>query len=182
MPDVTTMMPVKYDSRTILLHWLTALLVVLLWGVAQVIDFFPSGPLRVDARSVHITLGVTLLVVLALRIVWRLRGGRHLPAAETGLIGLAARVVHYALYALLIAEVALGLSNAWVRGDSIFNLFTIPAFDPANKALRREVGSLHGLVANVILIVAGAHAAAALFHHYVRRDGVLRRMLPGLNG
>ena len=168
----------RYDKKTIFLHWATALLVVLLWGIAQVIDDFPSGALRVDARSVHITLGVTLLVVLALRIFWRLRDGRQLPSAEGGVLGFAAHAVHYALYALLAAEVVLGMANVWMRGDSIFNVFTVPAFDPANKALRRQVGDLHGLVANVILIVAGVHAAAALFHHYIKRDGVLRRMLP----
>ena len=181
MTDISGMV-LRYDRKTIFLHWASALLVVLLWGIAQVIDFFPSGPMRVNVRSLHIALGVTLAVVVALRVVWRLREGRQLPSFETGLMGLAAHAAHYALYALLIAEVTLGLANTWVRGDSIFNLFAVPAFDPGNKALRRQVGDLHELVANLILIVAGVHAAAALFHHYVRHDGVLRRMLPNLNG
>jgi len=168
---------VAYDRRTILLHWLTAGLVVALWGIAQIIDVFPNGPLRVDARSVHITLGVALIVVLITRIAWRAGRGRRLEPAESGILGLAAILVHYLLYGLLIAELCLGLANVWVRGDSLFNLVTVPAFDPTDKALRSTIGELHGTIATVILIVAGLHAAAALFHHYVLRDGVLRRML-----
>ncbi|HWK46722.1 MAG TPA: cytochrome b [Stellaceae bacterium] len=180
MDDVTTpraTVSIAYDRKTIILHWLTAALVVSLWGVAQVIDLFPSGPLRVDARSVHIALGIGLIVTLVVRIAWRAGGGRRLEPAETGLLGAAGTAVHYLLYALLIAELCLGVANVWVRGDSLFNLVTVPAFDPGNRALGAAVGNLHGTVANVILIVAGLHALAALFHHYIRRDGVLRRML-----
>ncbi|MCW3477823.1 cytochrome b [Limobrevibacterium gyesilva] len=169
----------RYDQKTIVLHWLTAGLIVLLWGLAQIIDVFPrDSDMRVHVRSVHIVLGVALGFVLVTRILWRLRDGRTLPPSDTGLLNVLSHAAHYALYALMIAEVALGLATAWTRGDSIFNLFSIPPFDPANTALARETRSLHGLVANLILIVAGAHAAAALFHHYVRRDGVLQRMLP----
>ncbi|HEX5127139.1 MAG TPA: cytochrome b/b6 domain-containing protein, partial [Rhodocyclaceae bacterium] len=58
------------------------------------------------------------------------------------------------------------------------NLLKIPAFDPGNKALRSMVGDLHALFANAVIIVAALHAAAGLFHHYVWKDNVLRRMLP----
>ena len=172
----------SYDRTSITLHWLSAVLIALLWLSAQVIDWFPPQGGRVAMRSVHITMGVCFGLVLLTRIVWRGGFGRRLPAAETGVLHLAGEVVHYALYGLMIAEVGLGLTNVWVRGDSIFGLFSIPAYDAADKALRRQVGGLHALVANWILIVAGLHAAAALFHHYVWRDSVLRRMLPGFRG
>jgi cytochrome b561 len=162
----------RYDDKTILLHWLTALLIITLWCVAQIIDWFPT-PQHVIPRSVHVTLGVALVIVLAIRVWWRASGGRRLPPAETGLLQAAATSVHYLLYALVIAELVLGLSNTWIRGDSYFGLFKLPGYAP----LRRSVGQLHGLVANIILIVAGLHALAALAHHYVLRDNVLRRML-----
>lgn len=167
-----------YDRLTIRLHWLTALLIAALWGGAQIIDVFPPGGGRVGMRSVHILLGVALAVVLVARIAWRVTGGRRLPPADRGLVHLAGEAAHYLLYALMAAEVAVGLSYLWVRGDSIFGLFSIPAYDPGNRALRRTVGGLHELAANAILIVVGLHAGAALFHHYVLHDGVLRRMLP----
>lgn len=65
----------RYDTRTMLFHWLTAALVVLQWIGAKTIDWFPRGTLRVDARSVHITVGVLLALVLVARIVWRATGG-----------------------------------------------------------------------------------------------------------
>lgn len=167
-----------YDSRSILLHWLTAVLVVGLWIAGQIIDFFPRGTPRVTMRSLHITFGLLLGIVLLARIAWRRSGGTKLSPADPGMLGRIAVGVHHLLYALLAAAVAVGILNVWVRGDTLFNLFTVPAFDPSDKQLRRTIGELHELAANVLFIVAGVHAAAALWHHYVRKDGVLRRMWP----
>ena len=168
----------RYDSNTIRLHWATAILVVLLLGIGQIIDFFPRGEPRVMVRSVHILLGVALAVVFVMRIIWRSTSGYKLPAAEKGLVGLSAKIVHFGLYLLLIATIALGVANVWMRGDSIFGLFSIPRYPDADKALRHVIGDLHGTFADAIMIVAGLHAIAALAHHYVFKDNVLRRMLP----
>ncbi len=171
---MTAASQLRYDRTTIALHWTVAVLVTLIWGIAQIIDLFPAGPLRVDARSVHIVLGVALACVMAIRIFWRAGNGRVLPPAARGLAHLAARAVHFALYGLVIAEVLLGMANAWFRGDSIFGLFRLPGYLP----LREITGDLHAIGANLILAAAGLHAAAALMHHFVLRDGVLLRMIP----
>jgi len=165
-----------YDRRTIWLHWLTAGLVVSQWVGAHVIDWFPRGPLRVDARSVHITLGLALLAVFAARVVWRATQGRRLPAADRGALHVVAKATHWAMYALLAVILVLGVFNVWVRGDSIFNAFTVPAYDPANKALRAWVQDWHATLATVVLGLAGIHAGAALVHRYLWHDGVLARM------
>src|SRR5450756_265983 len=94
---------IRYDRPSIVLHWVTAVLVLLLWPIAQFIDDFPRGTARVAARSVHITLGVVLLAVLVGRIFWRLRSGRRLPLAGRGWVGYLAKTVHYVLYGLLAA-------------------------------------------------------------------------------
>ncbi len=169
---------VRYDRRSILLHWLTDALVILLWAIGQVIDFFPRGTPRVMARSVHIFLGVVLAVVFVARVQWRLRSRRSWPKADPGVMGYAAVVVHYGLYVLVAAAVVFGMLNTWVRGDSIFGLFSIPKLSPGNTGLRETVGELHEVAANAVLIVAGLHAAAAMFHQFALRDEVLRRMLP----
>jgi cytochrome b561 len=169
----------RYDPTTMLFHWATALLVVGNWLGAQTIDWFPRGPLRVDARSVHITIGVLLTLLLLGRVVWRLTAGRRLPLADHGALNIVAKGTHYLLYALLFAMVGLGLVLTWSRGDSIFNLFSLPALDPGNKALVNQVEGLHNTVGYCILALAGLHAAAALFHRFVWHDGVLARMLPG---
>jgi len=171
--------PTRYDNRTIALHWMTSTLVIALWLLGQVIDWFPRGDSRVAARSVHILLGVALALVLLLRIWWRFGGGGvKLPPAGAGRLDMLASVTHKALYVLLAATVLLGIANAWIRGDKIFALLTIPAFAPGNTDLRETMEDWHGLAANVLFFVALAHAGAALLHHFVLKDGVLRRMLP----
>lgn len=165
-----------YDRRTIVLHWLTTVLVVTLWGLAQVIDFFPNA-MRVYPRSVHILLGVALVVIYVMRVIWRGGAGRSLPPADTGLMGLAAKGAHYGLYALVAAVLVLGLVYEAVRADNILNLFRLPSVAPGDKALRSFLGDWHGTAANAVLILAGLHASAALFHQYVLKDNLLRRMM-----
>jgi cytochrome b561 len=168
-----------YDKKTIVLHWLTAILVIGLWCVGQTIDMFPRGGPRITARSLHICTGALLTLIFIYRIWWRSTAGAKLPPASTGLVQVAAKSVHWILYGAVLATLLLGLFNAWVRGDNLFDLVRIPAFDPGNKALRHDVEDWHGLLANIVLAVAALHAAAALVHHYVWKDQVLRRMLPG---
>ena len=167
-----------YDRATIALHWTTAALVGLLWVIGKTIDYAPNGPLQVDYRSLHMLLGITLAGVFIARVVWRVARGRRLPGVGNVPMQWIARLTHWTLYLLILTTLLLGLTNVWVRGDTIFNLFTVPAFDPANKPLRNLIGDWHALAADAILILAGLHATAALFHHAILRDSVLRRMLP----
>lgn len=168
----------RYDIVTIWLHWLTAGLVIGQWLDAQIIDSFGRAG-EVYMRSLHITLGVTFALVLAFRVLWRLTGARRPKIAENDALERIAHATHYLLYGLAAAVVVLGLLTVWMRGDSIWNLFTVPAYDPGKiQSLGRWMRGWHGTAANAILIVAGLHAAAALAHHYLLRDDVLRRMLP----
>lgn len=169
-----------YDERTIMLHWLSAALVAGLWLVGQSIDFFPRGAPRVTVRSLHIVAGLMLAVVLVLRLAWRRQGGVKLAPVDPGAAGKLAVGAHHMLYLLLTLVVLAGVANVWVRGDTLFGIFNVPAFDPSNKDLRELVGDLHGLGANILLAIAGLHAAMAVWHHLMLKDGVLRRMLPRL--
>ena len=69
------------------------------------------------------------------------------------------------------------IANASARGDQFFDWFTIPKLVPGVAELKKTIEELHGSFANFLLLLAGLHALAALVHHYVLRDGVLRRML-----
>ena len=168
-----------YDGLTRFFHWATAFLVVEQWLGAQIIDWFPSGGPRVDARSVHIAGGVLLALLLVARILWRLTGGRRLPLADHGVLNVLAQATHWGLYALLAAMVAVGAFLTWTRGANMFNLFHIPRFSPGDQSLVNLTQDLHATIGYVILALAGLHAAAALVHRYVWHDGVLARMLPG---
>ncbi len=172
----------RHDGLAITLHWLTALLVVTQFALAQVWGFLPrGGDTRHTLQSLHVSFGVTLAVVVLVRLVWRSGFSRRLPPADTGPVKWVARVVHYGLYALLIAMVLTGLGKAWnhAHAAGVFGLFSVPALFVVDPSWRPAVATVHLWGAWAIVLLAGLHAAAALFHHYVLRDGVLRRMLPG---
>ncbi len=168
----------RYDWLTRKLHWLTFLLVVALYSSAQVIDFFPRDGGRVEARSVHIVLGLSLLAVVLVRLAWRKTpwGGRQPPRA--GLGDLAARGIQLLLVLLIGINILFGLLNVAVRGDAIFTWVKLPPLGAGFPGVRDVVGGIHEWGANLIVALAGLHALAALAHHYLLRDGILRRMLP----
>jgi cytochrome b561 len=165
-----------YDRTTIALHWLTALLVFGLWALAESEDFVPK-PGRHVLWSVHIALGATLVLVLLGRLAWRTTRGIHLVPADAGMLGKLSTMVHWLLYALVATAVALGIANTLARGWDFGGVITIPSL-AHDRALRRSINGWHETAANATLVVAALHAAAALLHHYVLRDNVLRRMLP----
>jgi cytochrome b561 len=167
----------RHAGATIILHWLTALLVVALWTIGQTINFAPKGAARVDYRSIHMTLGVIFGVVLIVRLVWRTTQGGMLPASQQGVMLFVARATHWLLYALLLPTVTLGVLNAWAQGDSLYNLVTVPQWHPGDRPFIHQIGGWHALAANSVLITAGLHSAAAFFHHFVLRDETLLRML-----
>ncbi len=171
--------PSRYDSVEIALHWATAILVVTLYSLAQVWGFFAKATTN-QLVAIHISLGVLLAGVVLARILWRLSFGRRLPAVEAGLMGLAAKLGHVALYLLLIAVVGLGFCMHWAADGqvSFFGLFTILSPFLVDHGLAHTLLPLHFWVATLLIIVAAGHAFMALFHHYVLRDGTLKRMLP----
>lgn len=176
--DTTATSAVRYDTKTIRYHWISAVLVAGLWIIGQTIDDFPRGTPRTAARSAHIVFGVLLALVVIARLAWRARSGTRLPAASSGLAEALTRVVAGILYVLLLSTVALGVLNAWIRGDMILGLGRIPSIAPGNTGLKDSIENLHALSANAIVIVAGLHAGAALFHQFVLRDRLLLRMMP----
>ena len=166
-----------YDSTTIGLHWVTALMVVILWGGAQVADFVPKGVWRTNGWTLHVALGFALATVLIWRIIWRFTGRRRLPAADSNdVIHMVAEASHYVLYALLFLTVAFGVADAFARGFSLIDLSSMPVF--GDKEARTVLAMRHGFVADLLIAVAFIHAAAALAHHYLLKDGVLARMTP----
>jgi len=166
-----------YDSTTIGLHWVTALLVVFLWGGAELDEFVPAGVWRTNGWTLHVAAGFALATVLIWRIIWRFTGRRRLPAADSNhVVHVVAEASNYVLYALLFLTVALGIADAFARGYSLDDLASLPAL--GDKEARTVLAMRHGFVADLLMLVAFVHAAAALAHHYVQKDGVLVRMAP----
>jgi cytochrome b561 len=130
--------------------------------------------LRVDIWSVHVIFGFALTVVVVAGIGWRAVYGRRLPPPERGFRHLLAVATHRLLDLLLLVMIGLGVTNVFAHAFPLFNLWHFPKL--GDDTFMRSVNAWHGFVANIIVAVALLHAAAALFHHYVVKDGVLRRM------
>ena len=125
-------------------------------------------------------MGVIILTVVALRLIYRLFKGA--PPDEPTLKGVqrvAAHVAHWSLYALLIAIPIVGwTATSMFPALNVFGLVNLPALAAPDKAMAEQLFAVHDVLGKVLLAIVVIHVAAALFHHFVRRDGVLRRMWP----
>ncbi|PPQ35840.1 cytochrome b [Rhodopila globiformis] len=170
----------RYDGVARTLHWLTALLVLVQFGLAEAWDL-PARPGKHLMIVAHMSFGILLALVLAARIAWRLMPGHQMPAAVAGWVERASKAVHYLLYALLVVQAVLGFVLRWSGNEamSFFGLLIPPPFAPFPKPAHHLIGAAHNCIGWTIVILAAGHALAALFHHFVLHDDVLWRMLPG---
>jgi cytochrome b561 len=173
--------PTTYDPVLKSVHWATALLVAALFGTVWAAHAAAMHEQHEMLIQLHRSFGLTVLGLTVFRLAWR-RHARvpRLPADLSEVQLSAARAVQALLYALLIAQPLLGLvhSNAGgVRVDFFF-LGELPAIVGHNRELAHTALAAHEIVAIALLVLIGLHTAAALFHHFVRRDDVLKTMLP----
>ena len=166
-----------YDGVTIALHWLTALLVVGQWSGAMLMELVDERPMRMLYWTVHIGLGTLLFLVIVARLWWRRAGGRTLPPAGDGLVQTLAEWTHRLLYLLVAALIVLGFVIIALRGWQLIGLFTITPVIAGYRPLSSDLIHIHGWTAHVLMVIALGHASVALVHHWVLKDGVLRRML-----
>ncbi|MCB5944640.1 cytochrome b [Acidocella sp. KAb 2-4] len=179
-PSAASLSATRHDGLTIALHWLTAALVVLQFLLAETWDFFPK-PARHLMIVGHISFGLVLAAVFGARLLWRATPGRRHFNDGPDLASRAARLMHRLLYLLLGAEIILGVFTRWTDNHplTLFGLLIPSPFGTFSKVTGEWVDQIHDITAWSIIILAGAHAAMALVHHYLMRDDVLRRMMPG---
>lgn len=172
----------RYSMPMRAIHWLTVLVVVTTFGLTYVVDLFARGtPERTTTWWLHISFGCLLILLVAARFVARFT--TYVPPTSAALsrpMAIASHAVHGLLYLLLIAVPVLGVATAFTDGKAItlFGLIDIASPLVADKTLAHQLEDVHGTLANGLMILAGLHAAAALWHHFVQKDDVLRRMLP----
>jgi cytochrome b561 len=169
------------------LHWLTVALVVVQAPVG-VYMAYRGNVLNVwDALTGvlyngHKLVGVTILLVAACRLAYRLARGA--PADEPTIEpwqSLASRLNHWGLYLLLIAVPVAGyIGVSLFPALDVFGPISLPALVAPDKEAAKTAFFVHGLLAAALLLLIAVHVAAALFHYFIRKDNVLGRMLPGL--
>ncbi len=171
--------PKTYSRLSITLHWLMVLLIAATYATIELRGLFPRGSdPRTLMKSLHVSLGLAIFLLVWLRLL-----GRRLspapqasgPAWET----LAARAAHLALYGLMIGMPLLGwlLLSAEGQPVRLFGL-PLPALMSPSERWAERFEELHEALGVAGYWLIGLHAAAALLHHYLRKDDVLRRMLP----
>jgi cytochrome b561 len=171
-----------YTATARVLHWITAILVLAQIVLGILIANKWTGPWQDQLYDLHKSNGAVLIPIILIRILYRWgHPPPPLPADIPAIQQFAAYTTHYLLYGLVVAQVFLG----WIATDSypapvpIYGLFNLPSIWPENRALSEQLLAIHKVVGISIAVVAAMHIGAALFHHFLRKDRVLMRMISG---
>ncbi len=162
-------------------HWVFAVIILAQLVLGKVAEEAQVSPQKLDLFVWHKSIGVTILLLLTLRIVWRLVNAP--PKAVAGVARWehwAARVGHILLYTLMIA---VPLSGWWVSDTSripfeAFWLVPVPDFLEANRDASQVAEVVHGILTKALLVLIVVHIVAALRHHFILGNDTLRRMSP----
>ena len=171
-----------YTGTAKLLHWLIVLLLIAQFIFAFTMPHIGRNTPVTTLISLHFNFGMIILAVVVMRLARRAAHGEPTPCP-----GLppwqvqSARIIHWALYALLFVLPVLGWMNASWRGMPMMMFgYELPKLMPTRAPGWGWTGDAHTVLACYLtLTLVALHVATALYHYFVRRDGVLQRMLPG---
>ncbi len=171
----------RYHTLSIALHWVMLALFVATYASIELRALFAKGTVPREAmKSLHFMLGLLVFGLVWLR-VW-LRARHPVPRiqpAPSKWQALSASAAHATLYVFMIGMPLAGWLTLSAAGKPIpFFGLELPALIGPDKALAKQIKGVHELIGNVGYFLIGAHALAALFHHYIKRDNTLLRMLP----
>lgn len=170
----------RLPTLTRAFHWGTVVLMVSMFSLIWIADWFGQGPFGAYLVELHRSIGTLLFVVVVARLVWRLLSPTK-PFVISGSVWehRLASVVQALMYAALLAMPLLGWAASDTAGDTVrvFGLFKLPSFWNMNEDLSNLLFTIHGWVAIGLLALAALHVSGALRHHFILRDTVLKRML-----
>lgn len=170
-----------YPSTSKLLHWLVAACVLTTVPVAIAMGRAHQGPTQDFLYNFHKSLGILIFVLMVLRLINRIVAGAPAPepTIEPWQRALSS-AVHGSIYVLLLAMPVVGYiaNSAFGAPTPFFGLFNLPPIVGKNEALSDQLFAGHRLAGFLLVILVAMHIGAALFHHFLRGDNVLRRMLP----
>jgi cytochrome b561 len=171
----------EYSGFAKLLHWTIAVCVLFIIPAGIAMANLPDGNLKNALYTLHRSTGALVLVLMLIRLAYRLVNG--VPAPEPTLNSfqrIVSHAVHLGLYGLLIAQPIIGwvATSAYGAQISVYGLFTLPALVGKDEALAKPLFLVHELIGFAIAGLLVMHIGAALYHYFIRRDGVLQRMLP----
>ncbi len=168
----------RFGWISIVLHWLTAIAIVVLWFLGKGIAFADADNVE-SQRRLHMSMGMLLWLLLAGRIVWRLRSGHPRARGLTDMTHRIAKFSHYILLAAVSLMLLSGPLMAWANGASIpvFGWFVVPGPFGESAAMRNVMHAIHLTSSNLILCVTLLHVAGAFKHLMFHDDEAFVRML-----
>ena len=174
--------PQHYDATARSFHWLAGALVLCLFAIGLYMTGLDFSDWKVRVYSWHESVGLTLFVLTLVRIVWRLRNAPPPLPPSPWIEQIAAYASHAGLYALLLVIPAIGFlgSNAYGFPVRWFGLVEFPDPIGADEGVGETLLWVHAALAWLFAGIAALHTLAALNHHFLRRDNILRRMIPSL--
>jgi cytochrome b561 len=181
MTAITASTP-GYTLTARVLHWTTAVLILVMIPLGLIVANEWGGPAQDFLYDLHKSIGVTLIPIVIVRLAYRLLNPPPpLPNDIPALQRFAAHATHWVLYGLILVQPIIGyiFVSIYPAPVPFFGLFDLPAIFPANRALSDRLAIVHLYVGLSIAVFAAMHIAAALYHHFVRRDEVLMRMIRG---
>ncbi|MEM6664954.1 MAG: cytochrome b [Pseudomonadota bacterium] len=170
-------------SRVIrVIHWITILLIATMIPTAFVMEDVEPGALQNALYNFHRSAGITILALTLLRLVVRLIDPpAPLPASVTAFQALTAHGVHALLYLTLLVNPLVGwaATSAFGAKISVFGLFTMPALIERDRELARSLFDVHEILGTAMLVLLGLHVLGALYHQFISRDAVFKRIVTG---
>lgn len=176
---MSTTTPARYSTSVILLHWLMALLIVGAFVMGLIVSDMPLSPRKFHWIAYHKWIGITVLGLLALRLLTRLASRTPpLPASMSKLERWGAHAGHLALYVLMFAVPLTGWLSSSAQGFPVvyLKLIALPDLVEKNKELGKLLSGVHSWLNWVLAAVVVVHILAAIKHHVIDRDGLLWRM------
>lgn len=173
--------PNRYSSLSVTLHWLMLLVIAAAFATIELRTSYPRGSdIREGLKTWHFMLGLSVFALVIVRIAARLLTATPADLPEPAWRKLLAKLTHLALYALMIGMPIAGWVILSAEGEAVpFFGLELPPLVAPNEGLAKQVEELHELGGTIGYWLIGFHALAALFHHYVLKDSVLLRMMPG---
>ena len=173
--------PESYGALAKFLHWTIVVLIIAQYVIIESAEDLPDGPGKFEVITRHKSLGMLVLGLALVRIAWKLvNKGQPAPVPMPRPQRIAAAAGHGLLYVLILAQPISGwmMSSAANYPVTFFGWFQFPALVGANKELHELFEEVHEFLFQTLLVIAVVHVLAALYHHFIRRDDTLRRMLP----
>lgn len=177
----------QYGSVAKWFHWITVGLIAIALPTGFVIKFITGdsdGAYKMGFYAIHESAGLTILITAIARILWKMKHPPppH-PADLPAIMRIASTATHHGLYALLILQPLMGFfaTNAWgfpMRGQTAYLGFIhLPKFMETSEGLANVLSWGHTIGGYLFVVLLAAHIGAAIFHHAIRRDGTLMRVL-----